>query len=119
MADQRHNILPEAMVGKDIPAAATLQSSSGASNWLWTCDNCFEQGGMTVTIEQCPGCYHHRCDYCPVELTNGLREIYRLKHSVSEYSTHSPVEIFEYVLCLPNNNTLQIQLTGQKFDCSG
>lgn len=34
----------------------------------WYCDNCGLQGGMTIRIQQCPECYHHRCPHCLVEL---------------------------------------------------
>ncbi|TAQ86010.1 hypothetical protein B7494_g5663 [Chlorociboria aeruginascens] len=35
--------------------------------FIWSCDNCGREGGMTVLLEQCPECEHHRCMYCKVE----------------------------------------------------
>jgi hypothetical protein len=39
--------------------------------WVWTCDNCRTQGGMTVFIQHCPECQHLRCDHCVLELLRG------------------------------------------------
>jgi hypothetical protein len=35
--------------------------------WFWTCCNCYANGAMSTFIDQCPGCTHTRCAYCPME----------------------------------------------------
>jgi hypothetical protein len=35
--------------------------------WFWTCCNCYSNAAMSTFIDQCPGCTHTRCAYCPME----------------------------------------------------
>jgi hypothetical protein len=35
--------------------------------WFWSCCYCSGHAAMSTFIEQCPGCIHTRCSYCPME----------------------------------------------------
>jgi len=37
---------------------------------LWTCDECYDSG-MTILVQQCPQCQHHRCKNCAIYCQKG------------------------------------------------
>jgi hypothetical protein len=84
--DRSHNPLPVTRADKRIkchddgPVAEHIKlrhnhSHGEKTQWpspyffVWCCDNCGRQGGMTVKMnEQCPECQHYRCLNCDVEV---------------------------------------------------
>ena len=44
-----------------------LRSQECICYWVWGCENCGVHGAMTLWIEQCPECEHHRCENCYME----------------------------------------------------
>lgn len=57
---------------------------------VWMCHDCGD-GGMSVVIEQCPGCQHERCEYCIAEWTQSKRADRYLSREVTKYVQSTPV----------------------------